>query len=253
MQARKIEFHPIWIRLSSPGNNFDIPGTHRPETLTGEAAGIAATFNAPIAGSMFALEIILGDFGLATFSPIVISAVMATAVSRHFLGDVPAFIVPKYHLVSFYEFPLYIFLGLLCAGVGVAFTRSLYKTEDIFDGLRFPPYLKACLGGLVLGGLALGFPQVLGVGYGAIDRTLAQAYTWWFLILLIPAKILATSVTISSGGSGGIFAPSLLLGALTGGASAYWSIKFSRRSPRLRVRMPLSVWERWSAPPPMGL
>jgi CIC family chloride channel protein len=183
----------------------------------GAAAGIAATFNAPIAGAMFALEIILGDFGVATFSPIVISAVMATAVSRHFLGDIPAFIVPKYQLVSFNEFPLYLVLGLICAVVAVAFIRTLYKAEDFFDQLRFPPYLKALLGGLLLGLIALAFPQVLGVGYGAIDQTLAQSYTWWFLLLLIPAKILATSFTIGSGGSGGIFAPSLMLGAVAGG------------------------------------
>ena len=90
----------------------------------GAAAGIAATFNAPIAGSMFALEVILGEFGLATFSPIVISSVVATAVSRAFLGDIPAFIVPAYELVSVWEFPLYMVLGIFCAVVGVTFTRS---------------------------------------------------------------------------------------------------------------------------------
>ncbi|MEJ2723519.1 MAG: chloride channel protein [Deltaproteobacteria bacterium] len=99
----------------------------------GAAAGIAATFNAPIAGSMFALEIILGDFGLATFSPIVISSVMATAVSRLFLGNTPAFIVPPYRLVSAWELPLYVILGLLCALVAVAFTTALYRMEDSFS------------------------------------------------------------------------------------------------------------------------
>ena len=183
----------------------------------GAAAGIAATFNAPIAGSMFALEIVLGDFGLATFSPIVISSVVATAVSRHYLGDVPAFLVPKYELVSAWEFPLYVILGLLCALVAVSFTRTLYWLEDVFDDLKFPEYLKPVLGGFVLGACALIFPQVLGVGYGAIDQALSQAYTWWFLLLLILMKILATSITIGSGGSGGIFAPSLFVGAMTGG------------------------------------
>ena len=184
----------------------------------GAAAGIAATFNAPIAGSMFALEIILGDFGVATFSPIVISSVTATAVSRHFLGDTPAFIVPAYELVSAWEFPLYLTLGLFCALVAVAFVRTLYKTEDFFDGLKFPPeYLKAVLGGLVLGLMGLVFPEILGVGYGAIDLSLLQNYAWWILLLLIGCKMLATSITIGSGGSGGIFAPSLFLGAMAGG------------------------------------
>lgn len=183
----------------------------------GAAAGIAATFNAPIAGSMFALEIILGEFGLATFSPIVISSVTATAVSRHFLGDTPAFIVPAYELISAWEFPLYILLSGLCAVVAVLFIKVLYNFEDFFDDLKFPDYLKACLGGLIMGMMGLLFPHVLGVGYGAIDLSLAQQLSWWLLLVLVLFKILATSVTIGSGGSGGIFAPSLFLGAMTGG------------------------------------
>ena len=183
----------------------------------GAAAGIAATFNAPIAGSMFALEVILGDFGLATFSPIVISSVVATAVSRHFLGNSPAFFVPPYQLVSAWELPLYVIMGLFCAVVGVTFTTVLYRTEDIFDGLRFPEYFKAVIGGFILGVMALVFPHILGVGYAAIDLALAQTLSWWFLLLLVLTKILATSITIGSGGSGGIFAPSLFLGAMAGG------------------------------------
>jgi CIC family chloride channel protein len=183
----------------------------------GAAAGIAATFNAPIAGSMFALEVILGDFGLATFSPIVISSVVATAVSRAFLGDIPAFIVPAYELVSVWEFPMYMGLGLFCAVVGVTFTKVLYLTEDLFDDFKFPEYLKAIIGGMILGAGGLYFPEILGVGYGGIDLALGQQLAWWLLLLLIVVKIMATSITIGSGGSGGIFAPSLFLGAMAGG------------------------------------
>jgi CIC family chloride channel protein len=191
----------------------------RMKTLVGcgAAAGIAATFNAPIAGSMFALEVILGDFGLATFSPIVISSVIATAVSRHFLGDVPAFNVPGYELVSAWEFPIYIILGIFCAVIAVAFIRILYRTEDLFDAIKMPDYLKAVLGGLILGAGGLVFPQVLGVGYAAIDLSLANMLPWWTMLLLVLIKILATSTTIGSGGSGGIFAPSLFIGAMAGG------------------------------------
>ena len=183
----------------------------------GAAAGIAATFNAPIAGAMFSLELILADFGLATFSPIVISAVVATAVSRHFLGDFPAFIVPAYELVSVWEFPLYVILGILCALVGVLFIRVLYKGEDLFDKLKFPEYLKAVLGGLIIGAAALWFPHILGVGYGSIDLSLTQKLTWYTLMALVFLKIAATAITIGSGGSGGVFAPSLFIGAMAGG------------------------------------
>ncbi len=183
----------------------------------GAAAGIAATFNAPIAGSMFALEVVLGEFGLATFSPIVISSVVATAVSRAFLGDIPAFIVPAYELVSVWEFPLYFGLGLFCAVVGVTFTKVLYRIEDLFDDFKFPEYLKAIIGGMILGAGGLFFPQILGVGYGAIDLALMQKMALWLFLVLAVVKILATSITIGSGGSGGIFAPSLFLGAMAGG------------------------------------
>ncbi len=183
----------------------------------GAAAGIAATFNAPIAGTMFAIEVILGDFGLAIFSPIVISSVVATAVSRHFLGDTPAFIVPAYELISVWELPLYVILGLFCAVAAVTFTTLLYRSEDIFDHLRFPEYLKAALGGLILGVMGLLFPHILGVGYAAIDLSLMEGLSLWLLFVFALCKILATSITIGSGGSGGIFAPSLFIGAMVGG------------------------------------
>jgi len=191
----------------------------RTKTLVGcgAAAGIAATFNAPIAGTMFALEIILGDFGLATFSPIVISSVVSTAVSRHYLGNYPAFQVPSYQLISAWELVLYMVLGLFCAVIAVVFTKTVYGFEDFFSRIRIPEYLKATLGGLVLGMIAIWFPHVLGVGYPAIDLALMGKLSWWFLFLLILVKILATSITLGGGGSGGIFAPSLFLGAMAGG------------------------------------
>jgi len=193
---------------------------NRMRTLVGcgAAAGIAATFNAPIAGSIFAIEIILGEFEIASFSPIIISAVSATAISRHYLGDIPAFILPEYILHSPLEFPLYAVLGVFCALVAVAFTLFLYRAEDAWDAIKFPEYLKAVIGGLMMGTLGLVFPQVLGVGYGGIDLALMLKLSWWFMGLLVLCKFLATAITIGSGGSGGIFAPSLFMGSMAGGA-----------------------------------
>jgi len=204
---------------STLGQLFKV-STNRMRVMVGcgAAAGIAATFNAPIAGSIFALEIILGEFGIATFSPIIISAVSATAISRHYLGDFPAFVLPPYHLNSPLEFPLYIILGLVCALVGLGFTLFLYRAEDAWDAIKFPEYLKAVVGGLIIGAMGLWVPQILGVGYGAIDLALLIKMSWWMMALLVLGKILATSITIGSGGSGGIFAPSLFMGAMAGGA-----------------------------------
>jgi CIC family chloride channel protein len=113
----------------------------------GAAAGIAATFNAPIAGAFFALEVILGNFAIASFSPIVISSVLATVIARAFLGNSPIFTVPSYFLVSSWEIPFYMGLGIVCGLVALAFTTSVYASERFFDGLKIPEYLKTPLGG----------------------------------------------------------------------------------------------------------
>jgi len=204
---------------STLGQLFKVsPSRMRTLVGCGAAAGIAATFNAPIAGSIFALEIILGEFEIASFSPIIISAVSATAISRHYLGNIPAFILPQYVLHNILEFPLYALLGVFCALVALGFTLFLYRAEDFWDAIKFPEYLKAVVGGLLIGTMGLVFPQILGVGYGAIDLALMVKLSGWFMALLVVCKILATSITIGSGGSGGIFAPSLFMGAMAGGA-----------------------------------
>ncbi|HEX5067512.1 MAG TPA: chloride channel protein, partial [Myxococcota bacterium] len=183
----------------------------------GAAAGIAATFNAPIAGALFAVEVIIGDFAVAQFSPIVISSVVATVLSRWLLGDHPSFEVPAYVLVAPFELVPYALLGVAAGLVGLAFVWLVYLAEDFFERLRVPAWLKPALGGLGVGAIGIAFPQVLGVGYGTITPALQGALAPALLAALLVAKLVATSITVGSGGSGGVFSPSLFLGAMTGG------------------------------------
>jgi chloride channel protein, CIC family len=184
----------------------------------GAAGGIAATFNAPIAGVFFALEIILGEFSTRSFGIVVIASVTASVIGRTAFGNVPSFPLPAYQVLHLSEFPFYVLLGILGALAGVAFTRTLYWFEDRFDAIKMPEYLKPVPGGLLLGALGFFLPQIFGVGYPAMSAALAGKYALGLLALLVIAKILAVSLTIGSGGSGGVFAPSLFIGAMLGEA-----------------------------------
>jgi len=184
----------------------------------GAAAGIAGTFNAPIAGMMFSLEILLEEFRISQFSPLVVSSVISTVISQAYLGTNPAFIIPEYSLISAWEIIPYILLGLIAALAGILFSNSLYATEAIFNKIRIPGYLKPAIGGFILGAIALAVPNIYGVGYPTIELALSDQLTWYMLIILLVSKILATNITLGSGGSGGVFAPSLFIGSMTGGA-----------------------------------
>lgn len=189
----------------------------------GAAGGIAATFNAPIGGVLFSLEIILGEFTGSHLMMVILSAVTAALVARIFLGDAPAFNVPAYSLNDPVELIFYALLGALCAVFAVIYIRALYKMEDIFDTFKFiPEYLKPALGGLLVGLIGLFYPQVFGVGYESVELALTGKMVLATTATLVLLKLLATCITLGSGGSGGVFAPGLFMGAMLG--ATYGSI-----------------------------
>ncbi len=184
----------------------------------GAAGGIAAAFNAPLAGVVFVVEVIYGELETKTFIPIVISSVFATLVSSTIFG-VQIIQIPSYVLVSPYkEFVLYLILGLLAGIVSTILIRTLYYTKDFFSKIDIHPIFKPALGGLAVGTIGLFYPRVLGLGYDVITDAISNQFTFKLMIILLFLKILAFSLSLGSGGSGGSIVPSLFMGAMLGGA-----------------------------------
>lgn len=184
----------------------------------GLASAIGASFNAPIAGVFFALEVVIGHYALHTFAPVVIAAVAGTVISRIHFGDFPAFIVPSYDIASFFEFPAFILLGLVCAVAAILFIRSIFFAEDVAKRVNLPVWIRPAIGGAMVGLIAIVLPHVLGVGYAATDAALQAALPLWLMLALIVAKTAATAISVGSRFGGGVFSPSLFVGAMVGGS-----------------------------------
>ena len=186
----------------------------------GAAGGIAATFNAPLTGVFFGFEIILRDFSIEALFATILSAVAADLISQAFFGSAPFFSSLPHDLTVHhpYTYLLVAVLGLAAGLIGWGFKTVLYKFEDTLDALwrGRPEWARPAVGGLALGAVLLLLPQMYGVGYPVMDKAVTGQYVLWFLVVLLVGKVVATSLTLSIGGSGGIFAPSLFMGAMAG-------------------------------------
>ena len=222
------------------GQRFDLP-PHRLKILVGcgAAAGLAATYNIPIGGTLFAMEVILGNFALEIFGPIVAASVIATLIARSLTGNEPLYAAPDYALSSGWEMLLYVGLGIVGAFASVAFMIGVSWGGAGFKKLSkmkiLPRPFQPVVGMALLGILGLYMPYALGRGTGLINMALAGELklpsrlalpgelTIFFLLGLAVVKLAATAITRGSGGSGGLFTPSLAFGALVGGAYGYWA------------------------------
>lgn len=196
-----------------------LPRSSRRTLLASGAAGaVAASFNAPIAGVLFAQEVILGHFSITSFVPLVLSAVVATILSQAWFGDVAAFVVPSYKVVSYLEVPAFVLLGIVAAAVAVLFQLTVLAVDWFARHLNLPLVTRPAAGGLLIGIIAVWFPEVLGVGYDTTDAALKGNLAVHVMLILIVAKTIATAIALGSRFGGGVFSPALYLGAMTGGA-----------------------------------
>ncbi|MEM0906533.1 MAG: chloride channel protein [Pseudomonadota bacterium] len=194
------------------------PQAGRVVLACGVASAISASFNAPIAGVLFAHEVVLRHYAISAFVPIVIASVAGTLAGRYFIGNVAAFEIPSYAIGTYWEVPAFALLGVVAAGVAIIFQFSLIIFDQSARSIIMPTWLRPILGGLVIGFIGVFLPEILGVGYEATDTALRGGFTLQMMVILLVVKILATSITLASRFGGGIFTPALYLGAMTGGA-----------------------------------
>jgi CIC family chloride channel protein len=185
------------------------------------AAAVSASFNTPIAGALFALEIVLRHFAVHAFAPIVIASVAGTVINRLAFGDVTEFVLPSQNALNFYvELPAFLLLGLLCGIVAVVLMRAIFWTEDLGNRLQqqtgLPGYLRPAIAGALLGLIAVQFPQIIGVGYETTTAALSGNLTFQMAVVIAVAKVVAVAITMGGRMGGGVFSPALMVGALTG-------------------------------------
>lgn len=184
------------------------------------AAAVSASFNAPIAGTIFALEVILRHFAVHAFAPIVIASVAGAVVSRLFVGNVTEFMLPPHTLVFYVELPAFMLLGLVCGLVASVMMWTIFAAEDLGDEIqnvtRMPGWARPAVAGAMLGGIAIYFPHIIGVGYETTSRALTEGLHFGDAVVFAVIKVLAVAITLAGRMGGGVFSPSLMLGALTG-------------------------------------
>lgn len=231
-----------WITLSTGGSTGRegpvvhiaamasswVANTLRVDGVTGRdllgcavAAAVSASFNAPIAGALFALEVILRHFALHAFAPIVVASAAGTVINRLVYGDVTEFMLPGTTTVEFYlELPAFFLLGLVCGLVSVLMMRAIFWADDVETALQnrlgLPHWLRPALAGLMLGGLAIFYPHIIGVGYETTSLALTGQLALHEAIVFAMLKVAAVAITMAGRMGGGVFSPSLMVGALTG-------------------------------------
>jgi chloride channel protein, CIC family len=182
----------------------------------GAAAGVASAYNAPIAGALFVAEIVLGSLAMEIFGPLIFSSVIATLTVRAFLGGSPLYDIPRFRLNGNWEILPYLLLGLWVGLIAPWFIRLLRASENLAARIAAPVYVKMAAGGFVVGALAILHPEVCGNGYSAVNAILRGEWLWQSLAVILVFKVLATSATFGSGAVGGVFTPTLFVGASLG-------------------------------------
>ncbi len=185
------------------------------------AAAVSASFNAPLAGALFALEVVLRHFAVHAFAPIVIASVAGTVINRLAFGDVTEFVLPTQNALAFYvELPAFLILGIVCGFVAVVLMRAIFWADDfgsfVQNRLRLPRFLRPAVAGLMLGAIAIWFPHIIGVGYETTSAALTGELILHEAVVFVVLKVVAVAITMGGRMGGGVFSPSLMVGALTG-------------------------------------